>query len=139
MDYNGLAFICLIIGAGSAFIGVLFGMTAEIYEDKTDKGISTVSFIITAICIVIMVIAKYKEARYVEENGIDMYTLRLYYLGGSQSTKTFYTDTRDYPYIHSYRGSYTLKGVYNSEQGVVRFEVLSKKNISCEEYDKEYR
>lgn len=67
--------------------------------------------------------------KYEEELGFTEYTLRLYYLGGSQCVKKYTTIGSDQPYIYSSYGCYTLKGVPNEEKGVVRFEILDKRNI----------
>lgn len=68
---------------------------------------------------------------YVPQNDSYEYTVRLYYLGGSEEIITV-TSTED-PQIRGYRGCYTLlwHDTYDSftKQGVVRYKILSKKKI----------
>ena len=135
--------IALVRFLGVASIGLLFGAYLfneyhEIWEDRRSGHIRNLFVILTALCFVSMIGIRIHDTLYIKSNGFVEYTLKLYYLGGSQDVKTFVTYPDDYPYISSYKGSYTLSGMFKSEPGVVRFEVVSKKNISAEEFERKY-
>lgn len=77
---------------------------------------------------IILLIASFtciNKLNYEKKHGYDIYTLRLYYLGGSQEVRTFKISSWDWPVIHSSRGSYWLNiGKFHID-GVVRFETIS--------------
>lgn len=66
---------------------------------------------------------------YEKKNGYNIYTLKLYYLGGSQEVKTYKISSLYSPQIVHYRGDYTLNTGKDIEPGVVRFEVISVQNM----------
>lgn len=112
---------------GSAFGAFLFSLTEQ-------RCIALIFGAAAALFFSLFVYGEIRNKEYLKENGYTEYMLRLYYLGGSQSVKKFVTYPDEYPYIHSYRGCYTLEGVFDPEQGVVRFEVLGKRNIPYEKF-----
>lgn len=118
-----------VLSIGFIFGTVLFGATAY---NKTGKMIARVLAGLAALCVISMIYIQIHNVCLQKEKGFTEYTLKLYYLGGSQEVKKFYTDYDGFPYISSYRGRYTLEGMFEQEQGVVRFEVLSKRNIPYE-------
>ena len=65
------------------------------------------------------------KLNYEKKHGYDIYTLRLYYLGGSQEVRTFKITSWDLPVINSSRGSYWLNVGRFRVDGVVRFETIS--------------
>lgn len=62
-------------------------------------------------------------------NGYDVYTLRLYYVGGSERTTTYKTRSSSNPRIDTSYGKFNLTGGDEIVPGVVRFEVLSVENV----------
>lgn len=120
-----------VLSIGFIFGTALFGATAH---DKTGKMIARVLAGLAALCVIFMIYIPIHNMCLQKERGFTEYTLKLYYLGGSQEVKNFVTDYDCFPYIHSYKGSYTLEGTFEPEQGVVRFEVLSKRNIPYEDF-----
>lgn len=112
--------IALIVG------GFIMAHKYEVYEIQTFAAWCMIVFGLIAL---IFSINQIKIENYIRENGYDIYTLRIYYIGGSTDVKTYKISSLDAPNICHYRGDYTLKAGDNSVPGVVRFEILSVKNV----------
>lgn len=125
IDESAIAAI-FVLAVGFVFGAALFGATAY---NKLGKMIAGTLACLATLCVISAIYMSIHNYDLREEKGFTEYTLRLYYLSGSQAVKNFVTDCDDFPYIYSYKGSYTLQGVFKPEQGVVRFEILDKRNI----------
>lgn len=112
--------IVLIVG------GLIMAHKHEIYEVQTFVAWCMIVFGIIAL---LLSVGGIKNTNYIRENGYDIYTLRIYYIGGSTDVKTYKMSSLDTPNIYHYGGDYTLEVGDNSVPGVVRFEVLSVKNV----------
>ena len=112
--------IALIVG------GFIIAHKYKIYEIET---FVSWCMIIFGIIILLLSINGIKKENYIRENGYDIYTLRIYYIGGSTDVKTYKMSSLNTPNINHYRGDYTLEAGDNSVPGVVRFDVLSVKNV----------
>lgn len=115
------------MGFGVVFIMVggfaaLFGYAGDSKESQK------VGFGMVVVGLILLILALVANA---QPPQMYEYTIKAYYLGGSERIMTVKSDKYG-PQIESYRGSYSLDtrfdGVY--EQGVVRFEVISKRPIT---------
>lgn len=84
--------------------------------------------LVMVIIILLFGIDIHSEKRAVEYDnaGYYLYTLRLYYLGGSEEIKNIRIHAWDYPCIKDYKGSYWLQAGREEVKGVVRFEIIDK-------------
>lgn len=81
--------------------------------------------VIVSILLIFILLDEITLAKY----GYDVYTLKLYYVGGSEETTTYKMKGTSTPRIDTSYGKFNLTGGERTIPGVVRFEVLSVKNV----------
>lgn len=117
----------LLIGGGIVLF-MVGGFAAAFGYAGDSKESQKVGFGMAVVGLVLLILALVAETQHPQ---MYEYTIKAYYLGGCERIMTVKSDKYG-PQIDSYRGSYTLDtrfdGVY--EQGVVRFEVISKRPIT---------
>lgn len=100
---------CISKEPGASFIFILFGIWTTI-----------LSILFIFVLLDEITLAKH---------GYDVYTLKLYYVGGSEETTTYKMIGTSTPRIDTSYGKFNLTGGERTIPGVVRFEVLSVKNV----------
>lgn len=111
----------------------LFMWWAADWHDTAQK-YALPSACVTAILVfVVAIIAIFVQANEPLPKAYE-YQVRAYYLGGSEKVITV-QDAEDEIGIEDFRGSYTLVTRFNRIPGVVRYEVISKREI---EYPKRH-
>lgn len=99
-----------------------------ISEEPGSSFICVFSSIWTTIFSLLLVFILMNEIK-LDKYGYDVYSLRLYYIGGSEETTTYKMRDTASPYIDTSYGKFNLTGGERTIPGVVRFEVLSVKNV----------
>ena len=118
-----LFIVSMFAAVGGFFLATLFGIDAS-YGDKTAAIMRNIF-----ICVGVAGVIFYNVACFrISELPYYQYTICAYYIDGG--TKTLYIKSRKDPYIYASRGVYCLKYGGNEEIGVVRFDIIQKKEIS---------
>lgn len=120
-----MTFILLVVGSAMFLFGAMVNVIAFSFHDRKQTNFGGVVAIIGLVLLTTAFILPYTQPKPPKYE----YTVKAYYLGGSQR-QIKVTAGDNGPQIYSNRGSYTLVADDVIEQGVVRFEVISKRPIT---------